>query len=483
MNSDRPRRGAMFALQPFRRARRLDTEREQGLTPHALEKYGGGRRPELVVDDEECGLFRVHRSVFTDPDILATERERIFDRCWLYAGHESEIRKPGDFVTRRVAGRPVIIVRGLDGKARVLLNACTHRGAMVCREPKGNAKVLRCFYHGWSFTPEGEVRGIPDKDAYSEAFDRDERRLRRPPGGTDVYRDFIFVNFNPLNDVSLDDYLSGAKDYIDLVADQSAGRMEVLSGTHSYSARANYKLLVENTIDGYHAMTTHKRYFDHLVEANSMDRLRSESLRVNDESRRFTPRALGNGHSIPGRAVAPWGRPMAQWVPSFGKERKRRFEEMYRKAVERLGEERAHQVCMRSGNLQIFPNLLINDIMSTNIRTYHPVEPGYVEVESWCLGPEEEESEERALRLDNFVSFIGPGGFANPDDIEVVELCQRGFETVKELEYSDVSRGMKRASQTDTDELQMRAFWRQWARLMNAPESVSVCDIPTRARM
>lgn len=449
------------------------------MTRFPLGKYGGG----LVIDDEERGLFRVHRSVFTDPDILAVERERIFDRCWLYAGHESEIREPGDFVTRRVAGRPVMLIRGLDGKARVLLNVCTHRGTIICREPKGNAKVLRCLYHGWSFTLEGEVRGIPDKGAYSEAFDRDERRLRRPPGGTSVYRGFIFVNFNPLNDVSLEHYLSDAREYIDLVADQSAGRMEVLSGTHSYSVKANYKLLVENSIDGYHAMTTHKRYFDWLVTANGMHRLRAEFLRVNDESKRFMPKALGNGHSIPGRAVAPWGRPMAQWVPSFGKERKHRFKKMYRKAVERLGEERAHQVCMRSGNVQIFPNLLINDIMSTNIRTYHPVEPGYVDVESWCLGPEEEEPEERALRLDNFVSFIGPGGFANPDDIEVVELCQRGFETIKELEYSDVSRGMKRASQTDTDELQMRVFWRQWARLMEAPEPVSVSDIPARASM
>lgn len=65
-----------------------------------------GRRPRLVVDDKERGIFRVHRSVYTDPNILALERERIFDRCWLYAGHESEVKDAGDFVTRRIAGRP-----------------------------------------------------------------------------------------------------------------------------------------------------------------------------------------------------------------------------------------------------------------------------------------------------------------------------------------------------------------------------------------
>ena len=446
-----------------------------------------GAPPPLIVDDEARGIFRVHRSVYTDPDILAAEYERIFDRCWLYAGHLSEVRAPGDFLTRRIGGRPVIISRGRDDQVRVLLNSCSHRGTMVCREPKGNATVHRCIYHGWSYTPEGELRGIPGKGAYSEAFDRRELGLRQPPGGTAVYRDFIFVNFNADNEISLEDYLSDAKDYIDLVADQSAGRMEVVGGTHSYGAKANYKLLVENSVDGYHSITTHRRYFEWLfggdgvgkalaAYARAVDeslgfasKAQAAHLRANDEWKRFTPKALGNGHSIVGRAVGPWGRPMAQWVPHFGEERKARFKEMYSNAVERLGEERAYWVCMCSGNVQIFPNLLIDDIMSTNIRTYHPTETGYAEVDSWCLGPEEEEPEERALRLDSFVSFLGPGGFATPDDLEVVEACQRGYETVKEVAYSDVSRGMHRSSATDLDELQARAFWRQWVQLMNSP--------------
>ncbi|MDE2765329.1 MAG: aromatic ring-hydroxylating dioxygenase subunit alpha [Chloroflexota bacterium] len=443
---------------------------------------GHAQRPELVMDDQERGLFRVHRSVFTDPDILAMERERIFDRCWIYAGHASEVRKPGDFVTRRVAGRPVIITRGRDDKIRVLLNTCTHRGAVVCRELRGNAKVHQCFYHGWSYTPEGEINGIPGEDAYSEAFDRNERRLAEPPGGTSIYRDFIFVNFNRANDISLDDYLWDAKDYLDLVADQSAGQMEIVSGTQTYSMKGNYKLLVENSIDGYHAMTTHKRYFDWLVGANAMDKdVMAQLLGAdeNEEAPRLSPKVLGNGHSIIGRSVQPWGRPMAQWIPYFGEERKPHFEEMYRKAVERLGEERAHEVCMCGGNLHIFPNLIINDIMSTTVRTFYPIEPGYMEITAWCLGPEEEQPEERALRLDNFLTFLGPGGFATPDDVEALEACQRGFETVKEVEYSDVSRGMKRFPHGD-DELQMRAFWRQWARLMNAPEPVSIHGTPAR---
>ncbi len=69
---------------------------------------------DLIVDDRLRGVFRVNRRVFTDPEILEQERREIFDRSWLYAGHQSEIAKPGDFVTRRIGGRPLILVRDGD---------------------------------------------------------------------------------------------------------------------------------------------------------------------------------------------------------------------------------------------------------------------------------------------------------------------------------------------------------------------------------
>ena len=94
----------------------------------------------LVIDNTREGLFRVNRRAFTDPAILALEHGRVFERSWIYAGHESEIPQPGDFRARKVAGRPVILARGADGKVRVLLNTCTHRGALVCRQPAGNTK-------------------------------------------------------------------------------------------------------------------------------------------------------------------------------------------------------------------------------------------------------------------------------------------------------------------------------------------------------
>ena len=116
----------------------------------------------FVVDNTEAGLFRVNRWV-SDPQILALEHQRLFEQCWLYAGHESEIPQPGDFRSRMVAGLPVILVRGGDGQVRVLLNTCTHRGSLVCRQPAGNAKVFQCPYHAWTFNNQGALIGVPGK--------------------------------------------------------------------------------------------------------------------------------------------------------------------------------------------------------------------------------------------------------------------------------------------------------------------------------
>src|SRR5207244_12844149 len=79
---------------------------------------------DLIVDDRARGVFRVNRRAFTDPAILEYERREVFDRSWLYAGHESEIDKPGDFTTRKVGGRPVILVRDGEGMPHVFRNPC-----------------------------------------------------------------------------------------------------------------------------------------------------------------------------------------------------------------------------------------------------------------------------------------------------------------------------------------------------------------------
>lgn len=405
----------------------------------------------LVVDNRLDGLFRINRRVFTDPSLLELERRRIFEQSWLYAGHASEVPQVGDFRCRRVAGRPIILVRGHDGAIRVFLNTCTHRGALVCREPVGNSNTFQCFYHAWTFNNQGELIGVPGEEAYSAAFDRQQLGLVMPRK-VETYRGFIFLSFNPeIN--SLVDYLAGAREYLDLICDQSAAGMEVVRGTQAYSMRANWKLLVENSMDGYHARTTHQRYFDYLVTTGV-------DLKRVTRRRGGRGKALGNGHAVI-QSEPPWGRPIARWTPSFGETKRAELEAIQQQLASRFGTEWAYRITQTSRNLFIFPNLIINDIMAITIRTFFPVAPDYIDINAWALAPKEESSTDRALRLDNFLTFLGPGGFATPDDVEALESCQQGFAN-REVEWSDISRGMKRPEPAVDDELQMRAFWRQW---------------------
>jgi p-cumate 2,3-dioxygenase subunit alpha len=133
-----------------------------------------------ISDDQAAGLFRVNRRAFTDPECLEQERARLFGRCWIYVGHESEVPHAGDYKARTVAGRPMILVRGDDKVIRVLLNTCTHRGALVCRQKSGNAKTFQCPYHAWTYNLRGKLIGVPGEESYSEAFSRDEFRLASP---------------------------------------------------------------------------------------------------------------------------------------------------------------------------------------------------------------------------------------------------------------------------------------------------------------
>ena len=84
--------------------------------------------------DEARAIFRVSRQSFVDPSILADERREIFDKCWLYLGHGSELPRVGDFVTRQVGGRSILFARSAEAAFSALLNTCPHRGAQVGRE-------------------------------------------------------------------------------------------------------------------------------------------------------------------------------------------------------------------------------------------------------------------------------------------------------------------------------------------------------------
>ena len=110
----------------------------------------------------EEGLLPI--TVYNDEDVFEAELRRIFGRCWVFVGHETEIPEPGDYA-RRYVGRDIcIFVRDENREVRVRFDSCTHLGSALCRAEQGNTSHFRCPYHGWTFKNTGELTGWPRSD-------------------------------------------------------------------------------------------------------------------------------------------------------------------------------------------------------------------------------------------------------------------------------------------------------------------------------
>jgi p-cumate 2,3-dioxygenase subunit alpha len=402
--------------------------------------------------DADRGRFQVARAAYLDPGLFAAEMDAIFSRCWLFVGHESELPNPGDFITRSIAARPVIFLRDVKGAVRCFLNVCPHRGAQITRERRGNARQFSCMYHGWTFENTGRLTGIAEAANYHPDFNSGGCHDLVPVPRFEAYRGLWFLCYDPAAP-SLRDYLAGARDYIDVVMDQAEEGMTVIGEALDYSARANWKLLAENSMDILHVTALHPTYLD-LIRTNSAGTMvRGKVVGQSID--------LGNGHTVVERE-ASYGRPIARWIPIWGEAAKVEIEAIYQRLVRKFGAERAHRMANNTRNLLIFPSLVINDIMSVTFRTFQPVSVDFMEISAWAVAPAEEAgTPAMQRRLTNFLEFLGPGGFATPDDIEAFESCQRAYGAAREAPWNDLSKGFGQEA-TATDELPQRVFWLAW---------------------
>ncbi|MQB02023.1 MAG: Rieske 2Fe-2S domain-containing protein, partial [Actinobacteria bacterium] len=135
-----------------------------GEVSDTLRSEYGGRVVETPSD------FRIHTGIYTDPKVFDTEMRNIFHQTWVYVGHESEVRHPGDYRTAYIGHQPVIVSRSDGHSIDVLLNTCRHRGNVVCREEQGNANFFRCAYHGWTYHNDGRLAGIAERRGYPDGF-------------------------------------------------------------------------------------------------------------------------------------------------------------------------------------------------------------------------------------------------------------------------------------------------------------------------
>jgi p-cumate 2,3-dioxygenase alpha subunit len=429
----------------------------------------------LVDIDVAHHRFRVNRDAYRSAEIFEKEKRLIFSKCWLYVGHASELPSKGDFVARTVGGGDLIFMRGRSGEIGAFFNSCTHRGTRICREKRGSAKSFACPYHGWVFNSDGKLVSMNATRGFDADINADGALNLRKVPRLEQYRGFYFANYNSAA-ISLVDYLAGAKEYLDSMCDQSEAGLVVLPGEHSYSINANFKYLCENSYDGYHLLPVHVSYLEFLD-----DRLKAGggegavNFIANLFNKQGRGRGLGNGHGAL-ESWVPTGRPVASWIPPWGLEIKKEIEAKRAWLEERFGKERADFISDVQKNLVIFPNLVINDNVGMIVRTIEPVSATSMRINSWALGPGDESAALRAIRLDNFVSFLGPSGFGSADDIEMLELCQRGIEH-SPVEWNELSKGMNGTEDSRVevcgpdDEGQMRAYWAQWDRMMRGVET------------
>jgi p-cumate 2,3-dioxygenase alpha subunit len=268
---------------------------------------------------------------------------------------------------------------------------------------------------------------------------------------------FFFVNFDH-DAPSLNDWLADAGDRLDLLAMHSAAGLEMIRGCHEYEIKANYKLLCENSYDGYHVAATHERFLDYLGKVFE-----------GQEKPTITGKALdlGNGHACFEIRI-PTGRPIAQPLPTWSETAIREALAKKEELIARVGPEKAEVIAETNRNMVLFPNSIINDQQTILIRSIIPLAHNRMLVRAWALAPKDESAELRRTRLDGALSFLGPGGFATPDDVEMLELCQIGFENL-DTPWQDLSKGFGANEGTESlqdNELQMRAYWTQWDRMM-----------------
>src|SRR5207248_6245304 len=208
-------------------------------------------RPRLV--DTETG--QISREIFVNEQIYAEELERVFVRAWLFVGHESQIPNPGDYAAARMGEESVILCRDRAGEVHVFLNSCRHRGMKVCRYDEGNTAVFTCPYHGWSYSTDGRLVGVPYfREAYHSTLDRSQWGLVEV-AQLALYKGSVWATWAAAAPPFLE-YLGEGTRFLDLQLDGWDGRegqAEVLGGVQKWLIPCNWKFPAENfSGDTYH---------------------------------------------------------------------------------------------------------------------------------------------------------------------------------------------------------------------------------------
>jgi choline monooxygenase len=229
---------------------------------------------------------------YIDPQLLTKEKEQIFWHTWQPVGHSRKVASPGSYLAVEIGGEPCAVVRGNDGVLRAFSNVCRHRASIIL---KGEActKTLRCPYHGWTYSLKGELLAAPEFEGV-ENWNPGDQQL--PPMRVEEWGPYVFVNVDsqapPLSEVLAD--IPSQVAGIGCPADQL-----YFSYRRDYLIRCNWKVYVDNYLEGYHLPAAHPSLFRELdYKAYRVDTFRYYSSQYapirparsgRNEPRRYTP--------------------------------------------------------------------------------------------------------------------------------------------------------------------------------------------------
>ena len=210
-----------------------------------------GRTTDLAGD-----MFRNRVSAYSCRERATLERERLFRDQPIFMGLATRLAKPGDYLSEDVAGMPVLMTRGADGRVMAFANICRHRGAPVA-QGCGNARAFTCPYHGWTYDLTGKLLGTTDKAGFA-GLDLAAHGLVRLPAAERY--GMLFVRPRPARgdeSLALDvDASLGA-----FADDLEALRLDTypLFSTDRVAPRLNWKFAIDTFLEGYHIKHLHQK--------------------------------------------------------------------------------------------------------------------------------------------------------------------------------------------------------------------------------
>lgn len=417
---------------------------------------------------------RVHRTVYTDQAIFDREMENIWEKTWVYCGHESQVKRPGDFYTVQIGRQPMIMVRGTDSTICVLYNRCPHRGVQLCGSRQGNTgSTFVCSYHAWTFHLDGRVKGLPLPRGYDGTRmtpDNPDCSMRAA-ARVDSYRGFVFASLSA-EGPGLVEFLGDAKIAFDDMCDRSPlGEVEIVPVCHRIIQHSNWKFFMENQLDALHPSVTHQstgiaagRVERQLKEQGETPPLYYHYLSTFassfDQWDTVQTVNFPNGHGILKgyMGLRPDDCDTKDYVAA-----------MYRA----YGEERAEQYLGRNiHHVLVYPYLSVQSPLQ-QLRCLRPLAPNRTLSEIWHfrLKGVSDAIYRRALWYFNLVN--SPSTMINADDLENWSKGQRGLESTGgdwvsfHRNYGeDAIEGDVAYSKKGTSEVVMRSQFKAWAEYM-----------------